>query len=179
MLYFITWNKNKFIEVQAVIKNIKQMNIDLAELQEIDPHKIIEAKLIEARKHHDGEFIVEDTSLYMDCLNWLPWPLIKWFEKKLGNEWIFEIAKKHDNYKVIAKTLIGYWDSNWEIQFFEGILEWKIIKPEFESDFGWAPIFCPEWYDCSFAELSIKERNNMSMRWQALDKLKEFLDNKK
>jgi hypothetical protein len=52
-----------------VIKNIKQMDIDLAELQEIDPHKIIEAKLIEARKHHDGEFIVEDTSLYMDCLN--------------------------------------------------------------------------------------------------------------
>jgi inosine triphosphate pyrophosphatase len=115
----------------------------------------------------------------MDCLNWLPWPLIKWFEKKLGNEWIFEIAKKHNNYKVIAKTLIGYWDSVWEIQFFEGILEWKIIKPEFKSDFGWAPIFCPEWYDCSFAELSIKERNNMSMRWQALDKLKEFLDNKK
>jgi len=44
----------------------------LPELQEIDARKIIEAKLIEARKYHDGEFIVEDTSLYLNCLNGLP-----------------------------------------------------------------------------------------------------------
>ncbi|MCF7834569.1 non-canonical purine NTP pyrophosphatase [Candidatus Gracilibacteria bacterium] len=179
MLYFITGNKNKFSEVKAIIKDIEQLNIDLPELQEIDPYKIIEAKLIEARKHHDGEFIVEDTSLYMDCLNGLPGPLIKWFLEKLGNEGIFEIAKKFNNYKVTAKTLIGYGDSSGEIRFFEGNLEGKIIKPEVESDFGWAPIFCPNGYNCSFAELSIEERNKMSMRGQALAKLKDFLDNKK
>ena len=51
MLYFITWNKNKFIEVQAVLPYIEQMDFDLPELQEIDAHKIIQTKLVEARKH--------------------------------------------------------------------------------------------------------------------------------
>lgn len=179
MIYFITWNKNKLAEIQAILPDIQQMDIDLPELQEIDPHKIIQAKLIEASKHHDWEFIVEDTSLYMDCLNWLPWPLIKWFLQELWNDGIFNIADKHGNYGVLAKTIIGYWDNNWEIRFFEGSIEWKIIKPEVESDFGWAPIFRPNGYDCSFAELSIEQRNKMSMRWKALDQLKEFLDNKK
>lgn len=179
MLYFITWNKNKFIEVQAVLPYIEQMDFDLPELQEIDAHKIIQTKLVEARKHYDGEFIVEDTSLYMDCLNGLPWPLIKWFLQKMWNEWLFEIAKRFDNYGATAKTLIWYGDSKWDIKFFEGILKWTIIKPEVESDFGRSPIFRPDWYDCSYAEISIKQKNTMSMRWQALNKLKDFLDKKK
>lgn len=179
MLYFITWNKNKFSEVQAVLPDVELMNIDLVEIQEMDPYKIIQAKLIEARKHHSWEFIVEDTSLYMNCLNWLPWPLIKWFLEKVWNEWLFEIAKKFDNYKVTAKTLIWYWNSKGEIKFFEGSLEWDIIKPEVESNFGRSPIFRPTWYNCSYAEISIEEKNTMSMRWKALNKLKDFLNSKK
>lgn len=178
MLYFITWNKNKFIEVQDILPDIEQMDIDLPELQEVDPHKIIQAKLIEARKHHTGEFIVEDTSLYLDCLNGLPGPLIKWFLETIWNEWLFEIAKKFDNYKARAKTLIWYSDSKGEIKFFEGILEWDIIQPEVESNFGRSPIFRPNWYHCSYAEISIEEKSTMSMRWKALNKLKVFLDEK-
>ena len=34
-----------------------------------DPQKIIEAKLHEAKKHHPGDFFVEDTSLYLSALN--------------------------------------------------------------------------------------------------------------
>lgn len=178
MLYFITWNKNKFSEVQSILPDIEQMNIDLVEIQEMDPYKIIQAKLIEARKHHDGEFIVEDTSLYMDCLNWLPGPLIKWFLEKMWNEWLFEIAKKFNNYKVIAKTLIGHINNNWEINFFEWMLEWKIVYPDTETNFGRGPIFMPDWLDKSFAQMSREEKNEMSMRRLALNKLKEFLNKK-
>ena len=40
MLYFITGNKNKFKEFQDILgeENIEQLDIDLPELQEIDPH---------------------------------------------------------------------------------------------------------------------------------------------
>ena len=84
-LYFITGSKGKFAEVQLIIPNLKQLNIDLPEIQELDPKKIIEAKLQSAFEHRSGEFIVEDTSLYLDCLNGLPGPLIKWFIKTIKN----------------------------------------------------------------------------------------------
>jgi len=176
MLYFITWNKNKFSEVKAILLDVEQLEINLPEIQEIDPYKIIQAKLIEARKHHDGEFIVEDTSLYMDCLNGIPWPLIKWFLEKIGNEWLFQIAEKFHNYKVVAKTLIWYSNQNWEINFFEWAINWKMTKPQAETNFGRDPIFIPDWYDCSFAEITKEEKNKISHRRLALDKLKEFLD---
>ena len=70
MLYFITGNKNKFKEFQDILgeENIEQLDIDLPELQEIDPHKIIRHKIQEALKHHKGPLLIEDTSLYFDCL---------------------------------------------------------------------------------------------------------------
>jgi inosine/xanthosine triphosphate pyrophosphatase family protein len=54
MLYFITGNKNKFQEFQDILgkENVEQLQIDLDEIQEVDPHKIIRHKLQEALKHH-------------------------------------------------------------------------------------------------------------------------------
>jgi inosine/xanthosine triphosphate pyrophosphatase family protein len=54
MLYFITGNKNKFKEFQDILgeENVEQLDIDLPEIQEVDPHKIITYKLQEALKHH-------------------------------------------------------------------------------------------------------------------------------
>jgi len=58
--------QNKFKEVQAVLAPIKleQVDIDLAEIQELDARKIIEHKLKEAFKHRKGKFIIDDSSLY-------------------------------------------------------------------------------------------------------------------
>ena len=80
-LYFVTGNKTKFEEVRAMVSNVEQVDIDLPEIQEIDAREIIRFKLQEALKRAEGSFIVEDTSLYMDCLNGLPGPLVKWFLK--------------------------------------------------------------------------------------------------
>ena len=70
MLYFITGNKNKFQEFQEILgkDQIEQLDIDLPELQEIDPYKIIRHKLQEALKHHSGPLVIEDTSFSMECL---------------------------------------------------------------------------------------------------------------
>jgi len=44
-IYFITGNKGKFAEVQAILGNVEQLDIDLPEVQDVDAHKIIEEKL--------------------------------------------------------------------------------------------------------------------------------------
>ncbi|HXF43868.1 MAG TPA: non-canonical purine NTP pyrophosphatase [Candidatus Paceibacterota bacterium] len=71
-LFFITSNKNKFEEVKTILGDVEQLDIDLPEVQDIDAKNIIRAKLLEAFNHKEGEFIVEDTSLYLDCLQGLP-----------------------------------------------------------------------------------------------------------
>ena len=173
-LYFITGNKNKFEEVKAVLDDVKQLDIDLSEIQDIDAKNIVRAKLLEALNHKDGEFIVEDTSLYLDCIKGLPGPLIKWFLKTVGNDGLANLAEKLGNNKAEAKTIIGYAKNKDEIEFFEGVIPGTIVAPTGVSGFGWDPIFQPDGHDKTFAEMSAEEKNNVSMRKIAAEKLKEF-----
>lgn len=177
-LYFITGNKNKFEEVKSILPEVEQFDIDLPEIQGIDAKEIIKAKLLEALKYKEADFIVEDTSIYFDCLNGLPGPLAKWFIKAIGNEGLFSIVEKMGNYKAEAKTIIGYVGGKKEIHFFEGMIRGKVISPRGDSGFGWDSIFQPEGFSKSFAEMSQQEKNSISMRRVALNKLKKFLETK-
>ncbi len=174
-LYFITWNKNKFEEVNKILPTIKHLDINLEEIQELDPKKIIQAKVIEAFKYKKWEFIIEDTSLYFDCLNWLPWPFIKWFIDKLWDVWIYNIVNKLWNTQAEAKTMIWYAKSINEIYYFEWGIRGNIVKPNIKSNFWRDSIFQPNWYDKTFAELTKKEKNTISMRSIVINKLKIFL----
>lgn len=107
-LYFVTGNRGKFKEVKELIPEIEQLDLDLPEIQEINAREIITHKLLEAFSHHPGEFIVEDTGLYLDCLNGLPGPLIKWFLAALGNDGLVRLTEGLGNSRATARTLIGY-----------------------------------------------------------------------
>ncbi|PIR82922.1 non-canonical purine NTP pyrophosphatase [Candidatus Kaiserbacteria bacterium CG10_big_fil_rev_8_21_14_0_10_56_12] len=173
---FITESKNKLAEMQAILGDVEQLDIDLPEIQEIDAHKIVRAKPEEALKHKKVAFIVEDTSLYLDALNGLPGPLIKWFMKTIGNAGIAKIAEAFANSGAEAKTIIGYADGSGNIEFFEGSIRGSIVSPRGETTFGWDPIFQPEGSDKTFAELSADEKNALSMRRRAAEKLRDYLN---
>jgi non-canonical purine NTP pyrophosphatase (RdgB/HAM1 family) len=176
MINFITGNVGKFDEIKSILGDVERMDIDLPEIQEIDPKAIIEAKLKEALKHHKGEFIVEDTSLYMDSLNGLPGPLIKWFLKTVGQAGLADIADKLGNRRAEAKTIIGYAKSETEIRYFEGSIAGRIVAPRGDGGFGWDQIFLPDGHDKTFGEMSRPEKNKLSMRKIATEKLKEFIN---
>jgi len=174
-LYFITGNKGKFREVRAILdEEVKQLDINLPEIQSTDARAVIEAKLLEALKHKKGEFIVEDVSLYLDCLNGLPGPLIKWFLEAIGNEGIYNLANKLGNKKVEVKCIIGYAKNAKEIHFFEGVVRGRVVQPR-GTGFGWDPLFIAEGYTETFGELSPREKNKISMRRLALNKLRDFM----
>jgi len=109
-------------------------------------------------------------------LNGLPGPLIKWFLKTIGLHGLYQMTEKFNNFKAQAKTIIGYADHNGEIHYFEGVVEGNIVAPKAKSDFGWDPIFNPDGYTKSFAEMTKEEKNEISHRRKAVDKLKEFLE---
>jgi non-canonical purine NTP pyrophosphatase (RdgB/HAM1 family) len=176
MLYFITSSQHKFDEISAVVPGLERLDMDLPEIQEIDAKLVVRAKLMEAVAHHEGEFIVEDTSLYLDCLNGLPGPLIKWFMKTIGRDGLWQIADKFGIYGAEARTTIGYACGHEEVYFFEGVRRGRIVAPRGESNFGWDPIFEPEGLGKTQAELTREEKNAVSMRGEAARKLKDFLD---
>lgn len=173
-LYFVTGNKSKFEEVSAVIDWVKQIEIDLPEIQDIDSQNIIEEKLKTALKHREGNFIVEDNSLLINGMNGLPGPQIKWFLKTIGNQGIFELTKVFGS-KATAKVIIGFAKDSENIHFFEGVIEGEIVEPRGENGFGWDAIFQPEGHSKTFAEMNVEEKNNFSMRRLAVEKLKDHL----
>mgnify|MGYP001574770121 CR=1 FL=1 len=159
------------------MNGVEQLDIDLPEIQDIDAKNIIRVKLMEAFNHQEGEFIVEDTSLYLECLKSLPGPLIKWFLKTIGSEGLFNLAEKLGDNRAEAKTIIGYAKNREELYFFEGLVTGKIVAPIGKSNFGWDPIFQPDGCDKTFAEMTVEEKNKVSMRKFAVEKLKDFLSN--
>ncbi|PIR98269.1 MAG: non-canonical purine NTP pyrophosphatase, RdgB/HAM1 family [Candidatus Colwellbacteria bacterium CG10_big_fil_rev_8_21_14_0_10_42_22] len=175
-ILFITGNKGKLGEATSIIPEIEGLDIDLDEIQSLDAHEVIKHKLQEAYKKQKGEFIVEDTSLYIDSLNGLPGPLIKWFMKTVDNEGLVKMAKALGGTKAEAKTIIGYSKSEDDIHFFKGSIKGEIVEPRGDGGFGWDPIFMPNGYDKTFAEMTAEEKNEISMRRIALNKLKEFID---
>lgn len=177
--YFITGNLNKFKEIKAFLPSLQQLDIDLPEIQEVDAHEIIKAKLSAAFIYKQDEFIVEDTSLYCDCLNGLPGPLIKWFLKSIGVEGLYNLTQTLGNSNAIAKTIIGYARSSDELYFFEGVLDGKLVAPRGSNGFGWDSIFVPNGYDKTLAEMSDDEKNEISMRRIALNKLVVFINDLK
>lgn len=177
-LYFITGNKGKFSEVQSYLPEILQLDIELPEIQELDPHLIIQAKLKEALRHHQGELIVEDVSLALDCLNGMPGPLIKWFLKRFGNQGLYDLTVKLGNSKAIASTMIGYSNNGSDPLFFEGSMIGSIVAPQGNQGFGWDPIFQLDGYDKTFAQMW-EGKKLVSMRRIAVLKLKKYLAGKK
>ena len=173
-LYVITGNKQKFREIQDRLPSVEQLDIDLPEIQSLDPEEIIEYKLNEARKQHDGTFIVDDTSFSLDALNGLPGPLIKWFLATVKVQGLADIAEKFDNDGAEARAVIGYWDGN-STRYFSGTVRGTICQPTQGNFFGFDCIFKPEGHDTSYAEMSVSEKNAISHRGQALRKLEAYL----
>lgn len=76
------------------------------------------------------------------------------------------------------KTVICFYDGI-NSNYIEGVCEGSIINTEKgNSGFGYDPIFVPDGYNLSFAEMSSKEKNMISHRGQAIHNFIEFLKDK-
>lgn len=96
-LYFVTGNAKKFAEAKMVLPDLEQLDIDLPEIQSLDPQEILRYKLDAAIKSsptllsQGGSIVVEDTSLVFDAWNGLPGPLIKWYLDSVGDRGIWNM----------------------------------------------------------------------------------------
>ena len=180
-LAFLTGNENKFREAKKLLNNVVDLRmegLDLPEIQEIDSQKIIRAKIKEAKKYIPNNFFITDVSLTLKGMNGLPGPLIKWFMKTVGNEGLVKLTKTFGNPDAEAVVVLGYVDSEGKEHFFEGKISGRIVPPRGENGFAWDKVFQPDGFSKTFAEMSLEEKNEISMFKRALLELKKYLQTK-
>ena len=91
---------------------------------------------------------------------------------------LLDLLKNKPNRKAQFRTIIALIIDGKEYVF-EGIVKGEILeKKRGDKGFGYDPVFLPEEYDQSFAELPFNEKNKISHRALALKKLNKFLNEK-
>ncbi|KAG9447639.1 hypothetical protein H6P81_013767 [Aristolochia fimbriata] len=168
---FVTGNAKKLEEVRAILGNsipFQSLKLELPELQG-EPEEISKEKARLAAKEVNGPVLVEDTCLCFNALNGLPGPYIKWFLQKIGHEGLNNLLKAYDDKSAYAMCIFSLaLGPNEEPVSFVGKTMGKIVLPRGPPDFGWDPIFEPDGYQLTYAEMPKDEKNKISHRSRAL-----------
>ena len=175
-LTFITGNpaKAKYLSDYFHIP-VDHIKLDLPEIQSTDLKEIVEDKARRAFDIVKTPVIVEDVSLVFHELKALPGPLIKWFIETLGNDGLCKLVDSYNNKTATAKVMFAICDKS-GVRTFSGSIDGSITDtPIGKIGFGWDPIFIPDGYTETWAEMSNDEKHATSMRKIALQKMSEYL----
>lgn len=177
-IVIVTGNENKLKEIISIFGDdieITNEKIDLTEIQSINLEEICEHKVKEAYKILQKPVIVEDTSAYLDELNGLPGPFIKFFHEQLGFEALIKLANSCTSRNATVVNNLAYYDGKQLIQAkgeIKGTITTKLHKGE---GFGFDFCFTPLGFDKTFSELGRETKNNISGRKIAIENLKQQL----
>lgn len=186
-LIFATSNQNKVLEIQKIlpkkfeIKSLKDLNYfeDVPENENtIEGNAIFKAKYI-YEKFNINVF-ADDTGLEVEALNGEPGVHSARYAGTTRNsekniKKLLKNLKNVKNRNARFKTVIALIIDN-KLHTFSGIVEGYILdSPMGNNGFGYDPIFCPNGFDKSFAELTLKEKNLISHRSLAMKKLIDFI----
>jgi non-canonical purine NTP pyrophosphatase (RdgB/HAM1 family) len=168
----ITGNAGKLKELQALAPQrlaITSQSLDLAEIQSLDVHEIVEDKVRRAFEQMHTPVIVEDVSTGLDGLQGLPGPFFKFFEKTLGKRTLLILSKETEP-RVTIRCVAAYYDGRIML-FGEGIVKGRVVEPRGENGFGFDFTVVPDGETRTMAEMSLEEKNAMSHRGQAMRNL--------
>ncbi|KAH5919525.1 inosine triphosphate pyrophosphatase [Parastagonospora nodorum] len=177
--HFITGNKNKLAEVQAILAGVIELrneNIDLVEIQG-SVEDVTTDKARRAAEAIKGPVLVEDTCLCFKAMNDLPGPYIKWFMQSLGAAQMHKLLAGFDDKSAQAVCTFAYCEGpGHEPVLFQGRTDGKLVESRGPTAFGWDSCF--EYKGQTYAEMDKSEKNKISHRGKALEKLKEWLAQK-
>lgn len=189
-LVFATNNRHKLEEIQNLLgNNIKLLSLkDISFFEEIpeDYDTLKENAQQKARYIYDRyklNCFADDTGLEIDYLNGAPGVLSARYagESCSFEDNIVKTLKELDgveNRKARFRTVISLILDGKE-HYFEGAVDGEILaEKQGDSGFGYDPIFRPVGFDKSFAEMDMDEKNKISHRGRAAQKLVDFLLNR-
>eukprot|EP00127_Corallochytrium_limacisporum_P004939 Clim_evm13s195 gene=Clim_evmTU13s195 len=178
-LTFVTGNKKKLEEVVHILNSnpsvhfdIDNKKIDLPELQG-EPEEIARKKCQLAAQDIKGPVITEDTCLCFNALSGLPGPYIKWFLEKVGHDGLNRMLHGFEDKTAYALCTFAFTEGpGEEIFVFEGRTDGRIVPSRGDNNFGWDPIFEPEGFAQTYAEMDKDVKHTISHRRRALDAMR-------
>jgi XTP/dITP diphosphohydrolase len=186
-IVFATNNEHKLLEIRDLLGNsFTLLNLKDVGIKEDIPE---EFPTLEGNAMFKAKFIhlatgmnvfADDTGLEIEALNGRPGVHSARFagEKKDFNantEKVLNLMKKKRNRRARFRTVIALIFNESEYVF-DGAVSGNIInKKRGKEGFGYDPIFVPDGENITFAEMSLNEKNKISHRALAFEKLKLFL----
>ncbi len=190
-LFFFSNNKNKITEIKKIFNKSKIKVLSLRDLNiNNEPKENGQTFEENAKIKSDYGFtktgipcFADDSGICIESLNWKPGILSKRFLNSFKTnkdcfKSVIKSIKGSGKQNAYFKTSISLTIKRDQNIVFNGKIEGKIsdqIKGEF--GFGYDPIFIPEFHTKTLAELSTKEKNEISHRSIAVTKLINFLTN--
>ena len=186
-LIFATNNKHKLAEVQNILKEYYSVvglhdigcDYDIPETATtLEGNALLKAKYV--WDNYKTPCFADDTGLEVDALNGEPGVYSARYagEQKSSDDNITKLLiqlKGTNNRKAQFRTSIAYIEDEREY-LFDGIIKGEIIDSrKGTSGFGYDPIFVPEGYTQTFAELGDDVKNKISHRALAIKQLQDFL----
>ena len=198
-IVFATNNRNKLAEIRSIlgdrfeIVSLKDIGCDV-DIPETGT-TLEENAMQKARYIYDNyglSVFADDTGLEVDALGGAPGIYSARYAGGAGHDSEANMTKllaelgENNNRKARFRTVIALLlkndsaaDNNRtkpDEQLFEGIAEGEIIRERRGGEgFGYDPIFMPQGYDKTFAELGLDVKNKISHRAKAVERLAEYL----
>jgi XTP/dITP diphosphohydrolase len=186
-IVFATNNENKLREINHILgDSFKLLSLRDLKIEDDIPEN---EPTLEGNALHKARYVydilkmnvfADDTGLEVEALDGIPGVHSARFagEAKDSNaniDKLLALMAGTSNRKARFRTVIALiMDGN--EQLFEGIVEGNIIcEKRGKEGFGYDPVFIPEGKEKTFAEMPLNEKNLISHRARAFEKLKEFL----
>ena len=186
-LILATHNEHKAKEFKQILPQFRLQTLaDLNDVQEItetasdlEGNSLLKADTIFRQYGHI--VISDDSGLEVQALNGAPGVYSARYageqkDDQKNIEKLLHELKGITNRNAQFRTVITLMSSNDTLQF-EGIVEGAIVhEPKGDKGFGYDPVFIPNGYQKTFAELSSNEKNKISHRANAIEKLVAFIE---
>lgn len=188
VVYFATHNQNKVKEIAKLLPE----GMELRSLDELNLHEEIPetSDTIEGNSLMKTQYVFDkhqvacfgdDTGLEVQALNGEPGVYSARYagpQKNSHDNMDLLLSKlgSSDERSARFKTVITYINAEGSVHQFTGIAKGSITREKSgQEGFGYDPIFQPEGYDITFAEMSADEKNQISHRAKAFQQLVNFL----
>lgn len=188
IITFASNNENKIKEIKSILGNtftllsLRDLNL-IEDIPENEP--LLEGNaLLKARYIYNltgMNVFADDTGLEVDALNGLPGVHSARFDgenkdSSANIEKVLSMLGQTENRKARFRTVIALIFEKKEY-LFQGTVEGTIINDKRGAGgFGYDPVFIPEGKIRTFAEMDLAEKNTISHRARAFEKLREFLN---
>ncbi len=187
-IVFATNNAHKLSEIRSIlgdeyeILSLRDINcdVDIPETAStLEGNAEIKVRYI--KEHFGYDCFADDTGLEVDALNGAPGVFSARYagpehdSLKNMNLLLKNMSDKTDR-KARFRTVISLLIDN-QLTLMDGVVEGEItLQPQGDNGFGYDPIFSPEGFDVTFAQMDSSIKNKISHRARATEKLIEYLN---